>query len=404
MSQATSRFALLGATVLSAAVLSSCGGGGGGDTAPATPLSTLGTLAVSMTDAPACGFDAVNVTVSKVRVHRSEAAAETDSGWTDITLNPAKKINLLNLTNGALEALGQTTLEAGRYSQLRLVLDANANGSANTVVPTAGKAEQPLDTPSGAQSGIKLVGSFDVSAGQKTDVVLDFDACKSVVTRGRGGYALKPVVKVVPAALNGISGFVSTALLGRSVQVTAQQNGQIVSATAPNPTTGEFVLSRLAPGNYDVVITAGDSAASVVAGVPVATTTSTTVLSTSAAPILLAPGNTGSIGGTVTMNPANTEAAYVSAKQSFVAGPTVTIRYQGADLLSGAYSIASLPVGAPQFAAYSSTLPLVFNASTAAPAGKYRVEAAAAGYVTKAVDGVDISVANRSNVNFALTR
>ena len=34
------------------------GGGGGGDVAPAP-----GTLAVSLTDAPACGFDAVNVTV-----------------------------------------------------------------------------------------------------------------------------------------------------------------------------------------------------------------------------------------------------------------------------------------------------------------------------------------------------
>lgn len=403
MFQTTFRIALLGATALSAAVLSACGGGGS-DAAPATPASTLGTLAVSLTDAPACGFDAVNVTVTRLRVHRSDSAADTDSGWTDITLNPAKKINLLNLSNGVLEALGQTTLEAGRYTQLRLVLDANANGSANTVVPTVGKAEQPLDTPSGVQSGIKLVGSFDVSAGQKTDVVLDFDACKSVLTRGRGGYALKPVVKVVPAALNGISGFVSTALLGRSVQVSAQQNGQIVSATAPNPATGEFVLSRLAPGNYDVVITAGDSAASVVAGVPVATTTSTTVLSTSVAPILLAPGNTGSIGGTLTMTPANTEAAYVSAKQSFAAGPTVTIKYHGADLVSGAYSIANLPVAAPQFATYSSTLPLVFKASTAAPAGTYRVEAAATGYVTKAVDGVDISLANQSNLNFALTR
>ncbi|CAN7566357.1 DUF4382 domain-containing protein [Massilia sp. LjRoot122] len=403
MFETKSRLALVGATALSAAVLSACGGGGG-DSAPATPVSTLGTLAVSMTDAPACGFDAVNVTVSKVRVHRTEGASDTDTGWTDITLSPAKKINLLNLTNGVLEALGQTSLEAGRYTQLRLVLDGNAGGNANTVVPTVGKTEQPLETPSAVTSGIKLVGNFDVTAGQKTDVVLDFDACKSVVTRGKGTYALKPVVKVVPVTLNGISGFVSSALLGRSVQVSAQQNGQIVSATTPNATTGEFFLSRLAPGNYDVVITANDSAASVVASVPVASTTSTTVLSTSAAPILLAPGNTGSISGTVTMTPAGTEAAYVAAKQSFAAGPTVTIKYQGADLATGAYTIANLPVAAPQFTTYTSTLPLVFSASSAAPSGKYRVEATAAGYVTKSVDNVDITTANQSNVNFALTR
>lgn len=403
MFQIKSRFALVGATAVSAAVLSACGGGGGSDPAPATPVSTLGTLAVSMTDAPACGFDAVNVTVTKVRVHRSEGAADTDSGWTDITLSPAKKINLLNLTNGVLEALGQTSLEAGRYTQLRLVLDANASGTANTVVPTVGKTEQPLETPSAATSGIKLVGQFDVTAGQKTDVVLDFDACKSVVTRGKGAYSLKPVVKVLPVTLNGISGFVSTALLGRSVQVSAQQNGQIVSATTPDA-TGAFFLSRLAPGNYDVVITANDSAASVVGAVPVASTTSTTVLSTAAAPILLAPGNGGAIGGTVTMTPASLDAAYVSAKQTFAAGPTVTIKYQGADLSTGAYTLANLPVAAPQFTTYSSTLPLVFTASSAAPAGKYRVEAAANGYVMKSVDNVDIATANQSNVNFALTR
>ncbi|MCA1246782.1 DUF4382 domain-containing protein [Massilia sp. MS-15] len=399
MFQTSPRFALMGATALSAIALSACGGGGGSD-APATPVSTMGTLAVSLTDAPACGFDAVNVTVSKLRVHRSEGASDLDAGWTDITLNPAKKINLLNLTNGVLEGLGQTSLEAGRYTQLRLVLDANGN----TVVPTVGKTEQPLETPSAVASGIKLVGNFEVSAGQKTDVVLDFDACKSVLTRGKGSYVLKPVVKVLPVTLNGISGYVSTALLGRSVQVSAQQNGQVVSATTPNATTGEFFLSRLAPGSYDVVITANDSAASVVAGVPVASTSTTTVLSTTAAPILLAPGTNGAIGGTVTMNPAGSDAAYVSAKQSFAAGPTVTIRYQGADLATGAYTIANLPVTAPQFATYTSTLPLSFSASTAAPAGKYRVEAAAAGYVTKSVENVDITTANQSNVNLLLTR
>lgn len=402
MSQSKIRLALLGAFAVSAAVLVACGGGGG-DPAPSAPASTLGTLAVSMTDAPACGFDAVNVTVSKVRVHKSDSAGEGDSGWTDISLSPARKINLLNLTNGVLEALGQTSLEAGRYTQMRLVLDANASGTANTVVPTTGKTEQPLETPSAVQSGIKLVGNIDVTAGQKTDVVLDFDACKSVVTRGKGSYALKPVVKIVPAAAKGISGFVSTAVLARGVQVSAQQNGVIVGSTAPNPTTGEFVLSRLAPGNYDVVITAADSAASVVAAVPVASTTSTTVLSTAAAPIMLAPGNTGSISGTVTLNPAASEAAYVSAKQSFAAGPTVTIKYQGADLASGAYTIANLPVAAPQYATYSATLPLSFAASTATTPGKYRVEAAATGYATKAVDGVDITTSNQSNVNFTLT-
>lgn len=394
---------LLGGLVV-AATLSACGGGGGGGTPAGAPVSTMGTLSVAMTDAPACGFDAVNVTVVKVRVNKSATAGEADSGWTDITLAAPKKVNLLTLTNGVLETLGQTSLEAGQYNQIRLVLDSNASGSANTVLVTGAKAEQPLETPSAVQSGIKLNGSFTVEAGARSDVVIDFDACKSVVARGKTTYALKPVIKMIPAAINGISGFVNTALLANGVSVSAQQNGSIVSATTPNASTGEFFLSRLAPGNYDVVITANNSAAAVIGAVPVASTTSNTALSTAAAPITLPASAAGTIGGTVTMTPpSTTEAAYVAARQSFAAGPTVTIKYQGADLATGAYTIANLPVAAPQYAVYSATLPLAFAAPAGLAAGTYRVDASATGYTAKSVDGVNIATANAAGINFTLT-
>ncbi|WLI89771.1 DUF4382 domain-containing protein [Massilia sp. R2A-15] len=404
MNASTSRIALFASTAIAAATLVACGGGGGTTATPA-PTATMGTLGVSMTDAPACGFDAVNVTVNKVRVHQSSSASDTDSGWTDITLSPAKKINLLNLSNGVLESLGQTTLAPGHYSQLRLVLDANSgNGLANSVVATGSTTETSLTTPSATQSGIKLVNEFDVVAGQRVDLVVDFNACKSVVTTGNGKYLLKPVVKVVPTAINGISGFISPALLASHVSVSAQQNGAIVSSTVPS-STGEFFLSRLTPGNYDVVITADDRAASVVAAVPVASISSTTALSTAAAPITLAASTSASIAGAVTMTPASaTEPAYVAAKQSFAAGPTVVIKYAGADLATGAYTLAKLPVAAPQYTAYSATLPLVFsqNLTSTPGAGKYTVEASATGYATKSITPVDVSAANQANVNFAL--
>ena len=119
------------------------------------------------------------------------------------------------------------------------------------------------------QSGIKLVHEFTVAAGQRTDLLLDFDACKSVVRRGNSNYALKPVIQVIPFVLNGIDGYVDTALLTDGVTVTAQQNGAIVRATAPNATTGEFFLARLPVGNYDVVFTANDRTSAVIAAVPV---------------------------------------------------------------------------------------------------------------------------------------
>jgi hypothetical protein len=371
-----------------------CGGGGGGDATPAP-----GTLGVSLTDAPACGFDQVNVTVTKVRVHQSSSASDTDAGWTDITLNPARKIDLLSLTNGALTGLGETPLAAGHYTQLRLVLDPNtAVGLTNSVVPSGG-VETALVTPSAVQSGIKLVNQFDVASGQRVDLLLDFDACKSIVKRGNGTYALKPVIKVIPFVLNGIDGFVDLALLESTVMVTAQQNGAIVQSTAPNAQTGEFFLGRLAPGNYDVVLTANGRATAVIAAVPVVSTTSVTILSNNVTPITLPVSATHIVSGTATLNPtSSTEVAYAAAKQTFGTAPIVTVKFVAADdLASGAYAL-TLPIGAPMFGQYSATLPIVLVAQTDAVAqpdvaGKYAVEASATGYTTQSASK-DISAAD----------
>jgi hypothetical protein len=380
-------------TSLVAVLVTACGGGGG---------SAPGTLGVSLTDAPACGFDKVNVTVVKVRVHQSSSASDTADGWTDITLSPARKINLLDLTNGALDSLGQTSLAAGHYTQLRLVLDPNtAGGFANSVVPTGG-VETALVTPSAVQSGIKLVNEFDVASGQRVDLALDFDACKSIVKRGNGTYALKPVIKVIPFVLNGINGFVDTALLNSSVMVTAQQNGVVIQSTAPNATTGEFFLARLAPGNYDVVLTANSRATAVIAAVPVASTTSVALLSSSGTPITLPVSSTNNtISGTAVLSPiSSTEVAYVAAKQTFGTTPIVTVKFVAADdAAAGAYAL-TLPVAAPVLGQYSATLPIALTAQ-AGVAGKYTAAASAAGYQTQSVSNIDLSAGNAIQ-NFTL--
>lgn len=111
---------------LLAGLVTGCGSGGDGGGGTGT-----GTATVSMTDAPACGYEVVNVTVSKVRIHQSDSASDNAPGWTDITLNPPQPMNLLDLNNGALASLGETPLTAGHYTQLRLVLD-NNNGNQPT--------------------------------------------------------------------------------------------------------------------------------------------------------------------------------------------------------------------------------------------------------------------------------
>ena len=276
--------------LLLAVVVAGCGSGGdGGGGTTAQP----GTVSVSMTDAPACGFDEVNVTVSKVRVHQSDNVSENAAGWTDIPLTPARKINLLDLNdptqpNFALETLGESPLAAGQYTQLRLVLVPNSGGPpfANSIVLSGIPGEIALETPSALHSGIKLIHQFTVESGQRVDLLLDFDACKSIVKRGNGTYLLKPVIKVIPFVLNGIDGFVDTTLLVNHVIVSAQVNGDIVRATVPNTVTGKFFLAHLAaPTNYDVVITADGHATAVIATVPVPSSTSITTVSTSGAPI-----------------------------------------------------------------------------------------------------------------------
>lgn len=188
------RLILAAAMTAALPLIPGCGGGGGiGGTA-----NDFGTMHLSITDAPACGYDAVHVTIDKVRVHQSSAAVDADGGWSEVVLAPAKRIDLLMLTNGVLEELGQTALPAGKYTQMRLVLASNSGGNplANSVTPT-GAAETALTTPSAQQSGIKLNVDIDIVAGKVADFVIDFDACKSIVSADSSGkYLLKPVLAV----------------------------------------------------------------------------------------------------------------------------------------------------------------------------------------------------------------
>jgi hypothetical protein len=352
--------------------LAGCGGGDG--PATAAPAS-LGTVRIALTDAPACGFDQVNITVQRIRIHRSGNAGDADSGWTDIAVSPPRKVDLLTLTNGVLLELGQAQLSAGLYTQLRLVLSPNGAGSpANSVVPSGG-AETPLDTPSAVQSGIKLIHPFTVEAGRLVDLVLDFDPCRSVVQRGNGSFGLKPVIAVLPRTLNGIVGTVDPAISG--ITVSAQKDGVVLRATIPNA-NGEFVLSPIDPAKtpYEVVFTAPGQATAVITGVPVTADVLTRV-STSATPITLLASTVGVANGKVL--PTAAEAA-VRALQMIGTVPKVEVAHVNVDG-AGNYAL-SLPLASPRVATYSTTLPLSFTAD-AANAAKYAIEASAAGYVTQ---------------------
>jgi hypothetical protein len=338
-------------------------------------------MRLSITDAPACGYDHAWITVQKLRVHRSSSAAESDPGWVEVVLSPALRVDLLSLTNGTLVPLGQTELPAGTYTQMRLVLAENgpANPLANSIVPTGG-SETALTTPSAQQSGLKMNVNLEVPAGQVADFAIDFDACKSFVKAGNSGkILLKPVLSVLPilsSAGQRVQGWLHPALVAAGATVSVQAGGEVRRATPPGA-DGKFVLYPVPVGNYDLVVTAGGRVNAVVTGVPVSASTSTTVNSIGT-PIDPPLSGTQLVSGKVTVNGIGIDTGgFVRALQQFTAGPTVEIAADNARPDTGAYGMA-LATGAPVRAPYvAGATQLVFSAD-AAQAGRYRLEATVA--------------------------
>jgi hypothetical protein len=341
---------------------------------------------MSLASEAACGFDAVYVTVTKIRFNNDAAATAGGTGWTDIAVSPARKINIANLNNGALVALGVAALVPGHYGQARLVLDPNSNNdTTNSVVPAGTTTELPLITQTVAAEGILFSNGFDIADSQHLDMVASVDTCRSIQPTSEGKYVLRPLVSSLPPVKNGIDGVVPASALSSHVRITAQQGGVVVRATAPDPVTGEFHLSRLAPGSYDVVVTADGRAASVITAVPVASATSNTVIATAGAPINMQLSATGHISATMSLAPASTvQSPFGSAIQSFASGTKVTIGYRVANLATGAVLFEKLPMAAPQLATYSASGPLIFTAQpNVSPAvASYTVAASAPGYLT----------------------
>jgi len=373
----SSKLALSGVLV---AGLAACGGGGGSGSGGS---ADNGSLRLALTDAPACGYDAVNVTIQKIRVNQSSSASDTDGGWSEIVLNPARRVDLLSLSNGVLDELGQTPLPTGKYTQLRLVLaDNKTSPMANSVVLTSDKSEVALKTPSGQQSGIKTNINIDIAANQLADFVLDFDACKSVVVAGNSGqYLLKPVVSVIARYISGVTGFVDAATLANgNTSLSLQQGGVVMKATAPD-NFGKFMLQPVAPGNYSLVLTAPGRTTAVVTNVAVVANTVTAVNASGTA---LNPAASASATVTGTA-PVDTLVRVLQPLPSTLTGgafTTVEVAGRFVDGDTGLYSyplVVNAPLVAPYVAAPGA---LVFTADLAA-AGKYTLNASLTGFADK---------------------
>lgn len=364
--------ALLAGALL--AVVAACGGGGGAGSAGE------GTLRVALTDNPACGYDEVVVTVRELRVHQNDAP-DNDAGWQSIPVDPPLTIDLLDYTNGALLELGQTLVPQGRYTKLRLVLSANTGALADRnwiVLSSAPGVKVPLKTPSGQQSGLKINTSLDVQAGGLTDVVIDFDACKSVVMAGNSGqYLLKPVLRTLPRVETGVLGQVSLAAAAAGATVSLQQNGEVRRATVPD-INGGFKLQPVEPGTYALVVVTPGMATAVVRNLTVFS--GQTVRVSPVGERIDPPASTSaSFTGQVTITPTPTDIeAAVALRQTITAGDTLTLMDRQVNTVTGEYAYTGIAVEAPRVAQHAGGASLSFSADNAA-AGLFTLRATAGG-------------------------
>ena len=217
------------------------------------PEDGTGTLRVNLVDSPTqlTAVDALEVVFKEVLVHRSSNANTTDEGWftvlPDTLPEAARAFDLLKLVNGVFATLGEVELEAGTYTQVRIMLE--------SATLTVDGTPQDLFIPSGDETGIKLVSSFTVDPNVITEITVDFDVAQSLheAPPGRGNYILRPTIRLVQNILSGtISGTVTPTGIGAVVFALEPSSGDTVTSTMVYNTMGGYVLQALLAGTYDV--------------------------------------------------------------------------------------------------------------------------------------------------------
>jgi len=158
-----------------------------------------GRLEIYLTDAPGDYLE-VNITISKIEAH---IAGEGDEDWDVLKewmIGAEPTFDLKKLEDVSI-LLASLELEPNKYTQLRLFLKGGEEdawiileGSEGPEGPTL---TEFLEIPSVYQTGIKLIHPFEINGGQTTELTIDFDAEKSIIKTGNGGYKLKPVIKVI---------------------------------------------------------------------------------------------------------------------------------------------------------------------------------------------------------------
>lgn len=244
-----------------------------------TTESGSGTISVRLTDAPLItdDVDGVWVKFKEIRVnhHGWNSIKTFDDFAAGDVVEPANGdngiFNLLELQNGTTAFLASAELEAGHYSHIRIILDATYNHHLSFDNGTDASLDTTHSGPNGnfTTGHIEIAGQFTVEDGITTELILDFNAHKSVVKNG-GGYKLHPSIRLVTVDTTGtltvpitgvpadtrIVGYLYADGVFSATEKTADANGQMFTnaISADEPDDGNFYFGYIPGGNYTLVI------------------------------------------------------------------------------------------------------------------------------------------------------
>lgn len=236
---------------------------------------STGQVNLEITDGPSDdpNVKAVFITIAEVKID-----GQTFSGFSG-----KKTIDLLAYQQGNVAALGLGELEAGTYQNITLVLDTQTDANGNSpgcYVQTLDNVKHALS--SAATLSVTTTKNFGVTAGSKTNLVLDFDLRKAVQYQGAGAdkydfvgiadlqTALRLVVKSEASNMNGVcqNSIINTEKLvvfvykkgtyNRNVEIQSEGGVSFKNAVASSVvnSNGEFKVAFLESGDYELHVAA----------------------------------------------------------------------------------------------------------------------------------------------------
>jgi len=147
-----------------------------------------GSASAYVKDATSDTFSQVHLVITQVSIHQSSDGNAT-AGWV-VLFSGSVHVDLMNTTGTKAAFLGQASLPAGKYQQMRITAS-EAFGIDKTGAHVA------IGLPN---KELKVVKGFKVESGKETQLVLDIDLEKSLKQKGTE-WEFKPVIGKLYAAV-----------------------------------------------------------------------------------------------------------------------------------------------------------------------------------------------------------